>query len=603
MRLFERKTGCGVLKFIKVIITAAITVGLLAGCSSNQQPGGSAAPTKTAAGGISQPGENINLKDIDITVKGDETVITLSMLSGSRKAGYAESKLTKLPEYEITQLEQPQRLMIKLRNISFWDYEQKPSWALSDFVLGVFRDVPANDNSLILYVQLSRAADFNVEESEGDLILKLTPGAENTDPKYFCLSNSFYEYQEGTWPGGIDMTPVLCADLENKLLISKPFDTEQTANEFMNAANETLKASLPDNTVYVAQLAKDALPGFVSETDYSAAEGRSVIMKNDVLMDTPLLLQNGKYLATASDGRIAFSRMYTAEEPDIYPLSEKLWILDPNGRIQNIDASDFYAIDRAAFSPDGSYLAILDVSIESRVLYVYDFTTGQLINLGEEGFGSDTAAFAWSDQGDTLFAMTGDVSMQMMSCAFAQDRTFAISAVEERAGAEGTIGVSNGRLFFAETLGASGTIYEIGAARRVITQGIDFTISPDSKTLLVLDTTTSDSEQVLTSLKLCDIETGESRYIVQNADISGFCFSQNGSKVYYIDASVPDTTGEYKYGLFSYDVVSAAPPEFVGLCSTYEFAPIPSSGGIYLKQYIGNAGNSFYATYTYDLSK
>lgn len=592
------------LKFFKAVIIAAIALSLLPGCSPGGQSGASAAPSQTAAGGISQPGENINLKDIDITASGEDTVITLSMLSGSRKAGYPESKLTKLPQYEITQLEQPQRLMITLYNISFWDYESKASWAFSDFVLGVFREVPANNSTLILYVQLSRSADLTVEESEGDLILTLKPGEENTESKYFCLSNSFYEYQEGTWPGSVDMTPVLCSDLENKLLISKPFDTAEAANEFMNAANETLKSALPDNTIYVADLIKDELPDFLSETDYSAAEGRSVAMQNGVLMDTPLLLQNGKYLAAASDGRVAFSRTYTPEQPDIYPLSEKLWILDPNGRIQNIDVSDFYAIDSAAFSPDGSYLAILDVSIETRVLYVYDFNKKQLINLGEEGFGSDTAAFAWSDQSNTLYAMTGYSTMQMMSCTFAQDSTFTIAAVEERAGAEGTIGVSGGKLFFAENLGASGTIYEIGAVRREITKGIDFTVSPDGKTMLVLETSASDSEEVLTSLKLCDIETGESKYIAQNAVITGFCFSQNGSKVYYMDASqVNDDMGEYKYALYSYDVVSAAPAQQVALCSTDMFAPIPSSGGIYLIQYIGNGSNSFYATYTYDLSK
>ena len=271
------------LKSLKVIIIAAIMLALLPGCS-NQQPGASSAPSQTAAGGISQPGQNINLKDVDIASDGGKTVITLSMLSGSRKAGYTESKLTKLPEYEISQLWQPQRLMIKLSNISFWDYEEQFSQGLSDIVLGIFQEVPANDNTLILYVQLSRGVEFDVEESEGKLILKLTPGAENTEAKYFCLSNSFYEYQEGTWPFNISMTPVLCSDLKNKLLISEPFDTEQAANKFRNDANEMLKTVLPGNTIYVAQLTKDALPEFLSETDYSAAEGRSVVKKDDVLM-------------------------------------------------------------------------------------------------------------------------------------------------------------------------------------------------------------------------------------------------------------------------------------------------------------------------------
>ena len=70
------------LKSLKVIIIAAIMLALLLGCS-NQQPGVSSAPSQTAAGGISQPGQNINLKDVDIASDGGKTVITLSMLSGS----------------------------------------------------------------------------------------------------------------------------------------------------------------------------------------------------------------------------------------------------------------------------------------------------------------------------------------------------------------------------------------------------------------------------------------------------------------------------------------------------------------------------------------
>lgn len=590
------------MKFLSVILAALLILATMAGCSSSNQPTASpAVPTQTT-GGEAQPGEKINLKDIDITTDQDQTVITLSMLSGSRKAGYTESKLTKLPEYEITQLEQPQRLMIKFHDISFWDYEDKASWELSEFVLGIFRVVPANDDSLIIYIQLSREAEYTAQESEGDLILRLTPGSENAGPKYFCLSNSFFEYQDGSWPNTIDMSPILCMDLKNKLLISKPFDTEEEANTFRASANQTLKTVLSDNQVYVGELAKDALPDFLSNADFSASEGKSVVMKQGVLMNTPLLIQNGKYLAAASDGRIAFSRRCSSEEPDIYPLSEKLWILDPNGRVQNIDVPAFYSIDKAAFSPDGRYLCILDVSIDNRVLYVYDISSGELINLGEEGFGSDTAAFAWSDNNDILYAMTGYKSMQMMSCTFSSDGTFSIGAVEEAAGSEGKLGVSHSRLFFADITGYSGKIYEIGTKRREITQGIDFTISPDGKTMLVLEASSSGDEEVLTSLKLCDIETGEYTYIVQNADISGFCFSQNGGKVYYTDASVSDPVGEYSFGLYSYDIATAA-SEQVALCNTGDFAPSEQSGEIYLIYYINDTNNSFYATYTYDLNK
>jgi Tol biopolymer transport system component len=586
------------LKFLRLILTALIVLGVLSGCSYAYQPPDYTVTPAQSTGGEAHPGEKINLKDIDIITDQEQTVITLSMLSGSRKAGYAESKLTKLPEYEINQLEQPQRLMIRLHDISFWEYDEKASWEFSDFVLGMFREVPANDNSLIIYIQLSHSAEYTVEEAEGDLILRLSPGSENEGQKYFCLSNSFSEYQDGTWPKSVDMTPVLCMDLKNILLISRPFDTEEDADVYKEAAAESLKQVLPNNEIYVAQLGKNILPDFSSK-DFSAAVGNSVVMKQGALMDTPVLLQNGKYLASAVDGRIAFSRRYSSDETDFYPFSEKLWIMDPNGRIQNIDVPDFNFIDEAAFSYDGKFLGILDVSTENSVLYVYDFDSGEFVNLGEEGFGSYTASFAWSDENNIIYALTGHGPLQIKRCKFSSDGTFSIGEIEEIAGFDGKLDVSLGRLFVADNTGGSGKIYKLTAKRQRVSQGIDFSISPDGKTMLVLE---AGNEEVLTSLKLCDIETGESTYIVENADISDFYFSQDGGKVYYMDASAGDPDGEYNYGLFLYDIATAD-EEQIALCNTGDFAPSLKPGEIYLIYNINDTENSFYATYSYDLNK
>ena len=123
---------------------------------------------------------------------------------------------------------------------------------------------------------------------------------------------------------------------------------------------------------------------------------------------------------------------------DKYLMSEQLWILNTDGRTQSVDISEFFAISKAAFSADGRYIAILDQSIENVVVYVYDFTEKTLINLGEEGFGSQTADFAWSDASNTLYAMTGNQdTKQMKSCTFSDDGSFKIEAVEEQEGGEG----------------------------------------------------------------------------------------------------------------------------------------------------------------------
>jgi hypothetical protein len=586
------------------IIAILIAVVLLFGCAVNKETEN---PLQSASGGSANTANNTNLKDINITTDGDETVVKLSFLSGSRKAGYAESKLLSVPEYTVEQLSSPQRIMITLQGISFWDYEQKASWALSDFLLGLFQEAPAANDSLILYLQLSNAAEFNVDESEGDLVIRLKPANAQSGLRYYCVSNSFFEHQEGTWPQSINMQPVLCSDLENKLLISQPFNTMEEAESYRDSINSELQRALPGNSLSVIGLNAGVLPDY-TDIDFSAAENKSVVMKDGEAADTPLLLQNGRYLATAPDGRIAFSRSYRPEEPalsqDEYLDSEKLWILDTSGRVKSVDTTEpsmvFYTIDSAQFSYDSRYICLKDVSIENSVLYVYDFNTKALFNLGEEGFGNQTAAFAWSDTGDTLYAMTGyGDALQMLSCTFADDGGHSINAVEEEPGAIGQLCVSQGTLFFADSY--AGVIYQIGETRTELTRGMDFAVSPEGDTMAVLETSVSDSEQVLTNLKLYDIVTGEYRVITENADIASFGFSPNGSKVYYTDAAIGDEAVEgYEYGLFAYDI-GKGEKSMLALCSTGDVA-MGASGSIYLIQFFDEAANSFYATYQYNLA-
>jgi hypothetical protein len=588
------------LKRLRVFLAVLILIsGLLTGCVPvNDQE----RTPQSATGGVASDANNINLKDIEIAQQNDQTLITFSLLSGNRKAGYAESKLTQLPSYEVRLLDQPQRLMVAFSNISFWSYEEESTLVFSDFVLGLFKEVPADDNSLIIYVQLSRSASFDVSENEGTLTVTLTPGKENESAKYYCVSNSFYEHQEGRWPDNIDMRPVLCSDLQNKLLISKPFDAKEEAENYMQSIKGSLKEVLPNAGLSVITVSKNALPDYAADMAYSQVEGRHLLMKDDSYLETSVLLENGRYLTTAPDGRIAFSRRYKPEEPvlvqDNYLMSERLWILDTNGRAQSVDVSEFFEIDKATFSVDGRYIAILDRSIENTVLYVYDFTSRVLINLGEEGFGSQTSDFAWSDASNMLYAMTGNRdTKQMKACVFSDDGSFNIKAVEEQEGGEGHIAVWHGRLFFADS--AVGKVYEIGETRREITNGVDIRVQPDSNHLLVLETKPSQDEQVLTSLKLYDIASGESIYIIQDSIIENFGFMK-GDKVYYLDANVESPREGFPFGLYAYDVASGS-LDTIALCSTNEFAT-STSGMLYFIDYLGEGDNGFYATYTYDLN-
>jgi hypothetical protein len=586
-------------RFIVIVLAAA----LLSGCASgNSQE----TPMQSASGGSVNAAAFINLKDVNIASNADQTVVTFSLISGSRNSDIPESKLLGLPEYSVVQLSSPYRIMITLQNIIYWDYIQKGSLMFSDFLLSLFQEAPAVNDSLIIYLQLSGPAEFAVEESEGDLIIRLKPAGAETGSKYYCVSNSFTEHQEGVWPADIHMSPVLCSDRTNKLLISQPFDTMEDAESYRDSINAELQGVLPGKALSVIELAAGTLPDYIN-IDYSAAENRSVLRKDGAAVSTPLLLQNGRYLTTSPDGRIAFSRSFQHEEPsaaqDVYLNYEKLWMLDANGRMTGVDTADsgmiFYMIDSAKFSYDGRYICIKDVSIQSSVLYVYDFRTTTLRNLGEEYFGDQTADFAWSDKDNTLYAMTGyNGTLQMLYCTFAEDGGITFEAKEEQAGAAGHLGVSQGRLFFADNY--AGIIYEVGEARTALTSGMDFRISPDGSTMAVLETRMMDGEQVLTNLKLYDIVTGECLTIADHADIVSFGFSSDGDTVIYTDAAIGSgATDGYPFGLFAYDTVGGK-LTMPALCSTGDIA-FGASGRIYLIQYFNEAASSFYATYQYDL--
>jgi hypothetical protein len=570
-------------------ILALVLLLALTGCSG--------AP-RSVTGGTAKPADNINLKAVDIVSDDSQTVLTLSLISGSRKAGYPESRLMRLPAYEITTLGQPYRLKITLDGISFWDYEQT-SWNLNGLVTGLFREVPAYDDSLVIYVQLAREAQYSVTEDEGSLIITLTPGVQTGTAGHYCVVDAFYEHQEGVWPEDIDMTPVLCTDGQNKLLISQAFPTQAAAEAYQQQVSKRLAQELPGKTVSVIYLEEGALPEYAADIDYSLAEEQGVLLKDGALLSTPVLLNNGRYLATSPDGIIAFSRVYqpagSAAGQEAYLSTEKIWTMDISGRIQSVDTPDFYSIASAVYSASGRYLAVLDISIENRVLYVYDFAAGMLYNMGEEGLGSQTSSFAWSGEEDTLYAMSGNENMQLHVCEFAEDGSFKIGGIEERPGAEGNLAVSGNRVFFADF--EVQKVYEIGGLRYEMGTGVDVKVSPDAKKLLILDTKADAEDHVTTDLKIYDIEADSTDIIVTDARIDVFCFGSDG-KVYYTEDAGAQAVDGYPYALYVCDPAAGYAPKLAALSSTPEMAA--GGGRLYFIKYIGEGNSGFFATYIYD---
>lgn len=534
-----------------------------------------------------------NLRSIDVAVYDDYTAVSLNFVNGSYGAGYNEYTLDGIPEYSISMTEQPERLKIEIKGLSFWDGVKAVNIDETGIVSGVFGEAPEGSGTYAFYIQLAEPARYNVEKRAGALNIVLTPEAGYEGVKYYCLSDSFEARREGLWPRELQMTPVLCSDLKNKLIISQPFDTQAQADAFMKKANILLETMLPGAKVYVDTLYGNSLPDYVYDS-YAFTQTRSMVSVSGEVQNTPVLLRNGRYLSTGSDGRILFSKISYNSGDGVLTDSETLWILE-QGTTRKLAIKRFEAIQQAVFSPDGRYISVLDSS-EGGALYIYDSIENKIYDMADEGLGAGTQSFSWSDTSEVIYAVTGDEESKLISCAFLPDGTLNIVTLRSLTSSYGEVCVSKGRVFYSEGDFDTGGIYEYGEPDRVLTRGYDFIISHDGRYLLVLEISSAE-DAGLTSLKLYDIQTGISQYVARGADIDAYCLLPDGSGVIYTVYAGNDE--DYPYELYEYDI-SADAIRLAALSATGDIYSGGAQREVYLV-YGPDDENGIYSTYIYDI--
>ena len=101
---------------------------LLAGCSSpasspSTGASGFSAPDKVFKGGTPSNTKNINIKEITAAKQGDDTVLEIKLfIRSSRNSGKDEARINNVPEYEVSCLGTPDRLVLKIKDINFYDF-------------------------------------------------------------------------------------------------------------------------------------------------------------------------------------------------------------------------------------------------------------------------------------------------------------------------------------------------------------------------------------------------------------------------------------------------------------------------------------------------
>ena len=562
------------------------------------------ASDEKASGGMIDPNAGMNIKDIDINFVQNQTEIALHIVYGSREETQSESIITNLPKYEVFVLDEPYRLGIRLYGIQYVDYLEKQNWVLDEHVIGVFRERIANKDFTTVYFQLKENVKYRVIEGDGKIRILLDDDDRDKKDSHFVMLNAFDEYLEGFISDDYGLSPVLCSDRFNISMISKPFESSEQAEAYLVELSRKVNASTITKKPYSLTLAGDILPIFNSEIDVFLPENKKMIVEDSIAMTLPVMFENGKFIAESSD-KIVYVKPYIAEEGDMSFSGEQLWILANNDKKEKMDLPAFNYIKDARFSNDGRYLGFIDIGIENKVLYVYDFLDDILYNLGEEGFGIYTSSFCWAEDENTIYAITGNENLQLSKCSFTQNGIEMVGLVEDNEG-EGKIADFNDKIIFADNFaGEFGIIYAIDkntGKRDFLTEGLDFKISPDKASMAVIQQQQLSEESSSVTLKLYSMSDSSETIITSNGIVESFNYLPNSNTLIYSDGTVSDYSYRFNYGLLSYEVGTGV-NKAISHMNSGQFYLAQNTAEIYLLSHnIGVDGKYSFTTYIYNIA-
>ncbi|WP_066648461.1 hypothetical protein [Christensenella timonensis] len=596
------------LMIICLVCTAAL---LLAACAvspdtpSAEATTGARVVNGTVEGGDASLGNDVNLKDINIEKQGDNTVITMSFLNGSRTAGVDESKLSSVPRYALTVLPSPVRLQVDL-NIGFWDYSNKSEWFTDSVIYGMFNTVHSDSNNVSVYFQMNEEVAATVSEDADRLVITLTPEKTSTENAYFVGLNAYEEYEQNLITPGLGFTPTMCEGLSDIILVSSPKRDEASANKLAEETNLKIASVAPAKKAYVFEMSMDALPVYNKEVDAQGIQQDPVMMVAGAPITLPVLVENGRYLCQMPEGSILYARSYVpnANEDTEQVLKEKLWRIETNGKKTQLELPDFYGIEKAEPSADGRYVAILDSGIENKVLYVFDTQENVLHNLGEEGFGDATTSFVWDAEQPVIYAMKGLGTLQLMKYDFSVDDADRVQAVEEKKGAESKIALRNGKIYFADKTenNGLGMLYSLDLKTREraeVTAGIDFAVSQDGANLAVLVPVQGQEEDISYNVQMLNTGTAAATDVISDVLINSMAFGADNDTLYFTTPTYDGTTEQYPFAVVKYSV-SKGELALVGYSKTSEIVPGTKTGELYVVDYFNQGDNSFYITYLYE---
>ncbi|MBC8531222.1 hypothetical protein [Gehongia tenuis] len=584
--------------------------------------------------------EQINLFDLALSQEGGDAVMKLTFVQGSEVGGVTQSAVDDVPAYTISQMPEPNRLLITMEGISWQDYRIPQN--LLDYapILGMFQrvtNVASEKTTLELYINLANAVEYNVSSEANVLTIRLHEKADAEPSQgYYVTLNAFNEYADGRLGEDLGLTPTLCADLNNVTLVSQKFADEAAANEFLASLTEKLSSILPERTPQLMELEAGVLPTYQDDVDVGGLEQRVVAVKDGKELKFPILAVDGKAIA-----KVPMENAYLVAKPVISEnqtdATEELWLYYGDGKSEKfVEDYEFNKVLEAKFSADGKKLAIVEIVDAMNITYIYDKDTKELINVSEEGFGTNTSGMDWSDEGYTLYAITGDEVQQVMKYSL-DGETKEFNAVEEQSAEMGALECVRGTLYFSDMMMEK--IYSMDPAtgeRKDYTTGLEFSVSPTNDYMSILRNVDSDDGKNLvnelvirpvdstskvpetgdhgpadTAAPGDDLPTDSAPPVVSSGDelvishgdlIMSYVWSEDGTKLYYtVDKGSEEGTGQYYYSLYCYTVGEEA-PELVMEVSSFEILSAVEENKLLMVSMYNRGGIYVPVTYILDLA-
>lgn len=302
-------------------------------------------------GGDASLGKGVNLRDIGIETQGNNTVINMSFIKGSRMAGVNEAMISKVPVYAVSILPAPARLKVDL-DIDFADYSSESELLADSVVYGTFK-VERKDGKFSIYFQLNDNVMATVEPKDSMLSIKLVPENSVGKTAYYAGLDAFAEYQQNKIPDELGLTPTMGIELTDIILISQAYASAEQAQQKADAINDALKNTNIATKAYVFEMDTDSRPVIERQPPEQSVKEKPVIAGvDDEAYPLPVLIENGEYLCTAPNGKVIFYRQIipkTDQETE-QVLKYELWEIDKDRNEKKLSMPELYGVEQAAVS-------------------------------------------------------------------------------------------------------------------------------------------------------------------------------------------------------------------------------------------------------------